>query len=264
MTHLSELLFRATIGALLAAAISFLAYRKGALSRDGALAAGVVGTIAASAGWSWAILLIAFFLSSIALSQIGAHRRAQLVGSILAKSGARDALQVIANGGLFTAAAAASIGSLSALWPTLGIGALAASTADTWATEVGTLLGSEPRSIVSGKRVHPGSSGGVSAAGSTASLGGAAFIAIIALLTDWDTPFHAIVAGGVAGSIADSVLGATVQERYWCEACSAQTEQQVHRCGQRATRAGGIRGVNNDVVNVLCSIVGALVALVMS
>lgn len=264
MTHLPELLVRATIGALLSAAISFLAYRKGALSRHGAFAAALVGMIAVSAGWGWAILLIAFFLSSIALSQVGARRRAQLVDSILAKSGARDAWQVIANGGLFTAAAAASISSPSTLWPTIGIGALAASTADTWATEVGTLLGGEPRSIVSGKRVHPGTSGGISAAGSAASLGGAAFIAVMALLTGWDTPFHAIIAGGVAGAVADSLLGATLQERYWCDACGAQTEQQVHRCGQRARPAGGIRGLNNDVVNVLCSFVGALVALVMS
>lgn len=260
----SEPLFRAIIGALLSGAISVVAYRTRALSRSGAIAAALVGTIAVSAGWSWGILLVAFFLSSTALSTIGAQRKAQLVDPILVKSGPRDAWQVLANGGVFAAAAAAFIVTPSAIWPAVGIGALAASTADTWATEVGTLLGGEPRSIVSGERVPPGTSGGISVAGSAASLGGAVFIAIMAPLTGWDAPFHAIASGGVAGSVADSLLGATAQERYWCDACGAPTEQPVHRCGERARRAGGIRGLNNDVVNLLCSFVGALVALVMS
>lgn len=249
---------------MLSAGIAFLAYRKHALSRSGAVAATLVGTIAVTAGWAWAFLLVAFFISSTALSVVGARRKAQLVDPIVMKTGARDAWQVAANGGLFAAAAAGAIVSPSALWPAIGIGALSASTADTWGTELGTLLGGEPRSIVSGKHVPPGTSGGISLAGSAASLGGAAFIAILALLTGWDAPFHAILTGGVAGTLSDSLLGATVQERYWCDACAVPTEQRVHRCGHRSTRAGGISGLTNDGVNLLCSLVGALVALVMS
>ena len=261
---LAETLFRPVIGALLSAGISFLAYRTRALSRSGAIAATLVGTIAVTAGWSWGILLVAFFVSSIALSTVGARHKARLVEPIMMKTGPRDAWQVMANGGVFAAAAAAAVWSPSALLAAIGVGALAASTADTWGTEVGTLLGGDPRSIVSGKHVPVGTSGGISAAGSAASLGGAVFLAIMALLTGWDTPLHAIVAGGIAGALADSLLGATVQERYWCQACGARTERQIHHCGQRARRAGGISGFNNDGVNVLCSLVGALVALVMA
>ncbi|HEU4747203.1 MAG TPA: DUF92 domain-containing protein [Gemmatimonadaceae bacterium] len=262
--RLPERLITAIIGALLSAAIAVVAYRARALSRSGAIAATLVGITAVSAGWRWGVLLVAFFLSSTALSMIGARRKARLVDAILVKTGPRDAWQVLANGGIFGAAAAASIVSTSPSWSALGIGALAASTADTWATEVGTLLGGEPRSIVSGERVPPGTSGGISVAGSAASLAGAAFIAVLAPLTAWDAPFHAIAAGGVAGALVDSLLGATVQERYRCDACGAPTEQPVHRCGERARHAGGIRGLDNDGVNVLCSLVGALVALVMS
>jgi len=252
------------IGALLSGGIAALAYHTRALSRSGSLAAMVVGTIAVSAGWSWGILLVAFFLSSTALSRIGSQSKAGVADGILMKSGPRDAWQVFANGGVFAAAAAAAILSPSALFPAIGVGALAASTADTWATEVGTLPSGEARSIISGKRVPAGTSGGISVAGTAASLAGAGFVAILAQLTGWGTPFHAIVGAGVAGAVADSLLGAVVQERYRCDKCGLPTEQPVHRCGERARRVGGISGVNNDVVNLLCSGVGALVALVMS
>lgn len=182
----------------------------------------------------------------------------------MAKSGARDGWQVTANGGLFAAAAVASLVSRSPIWFAIAAGALAASAADTWATELGTLLGGEPRSIVSGKRVPAGTSGGISLAGSVAALGGAAFIALMATLAQWPVPIHAVVAGGVAGMLADSLVGATIQERRWCDACGASTERSVHGCGTFTRQAGGIAGIDNDAVNLICSWVGALVTLVMS
>lgn len=240
------------------------ARRVRALSPSGALAATIAGTVTIAAGWGWGILLVAFFLSGTALSRLGARRKAQLVGAIVAKGGERDGWQVMANGGLFTAAAALAFISPSPIWFAIGIGALAASAADTWATELGTLLGGEPRSIVSGERVPVGTSGGISLAGSAAALGGAAFMAIVATLLDWPVPVHAAIAGGVAGAFADSLCGAIVQERRWCDACRAPTERKVHACGTRTRHAGGIAGLDNDAVNLLCSFVGALVALMMS
>ncbi|MDQ3674228.1 MAG: DUF92 domain-containing protein, partial [Gemmatimonadota bacterium] len=180
------------------------------------------------------------------------------------KTGARDAWQVVANGGLFAAAAAAAIVSPSPIWPIIAVGALAAATADTWATEIGTILGGEPRSIVSGRRVPVGASGGITLAGSAAAVAGAAFMAVVAALVDWQTGIAVIVASGVAGAVADSILGALVQERFWCDVCALPTEQSVHRCGTTASRAGGIAGVTNDAVNLFCSSVGALIALSLS
>lgn len=198
------------------------------------------------------------------LSRLGARRKSDIVDAIVAKSGPRDAWQVLANGGLFTAAAAATIVSPSPIWTAIGIGALAASTADTWSTEIGTLLGGEPRSIVSGERVPAGTSGGITLRGSAAAVGGAAFVAIVGALLEWRVPIHVVLASGVAGALGDSLLGALIQERRWCDACRASTERSVHACGTRTTYAGGIAGLDNDVVNLLCSFVGALVALAMS
>ncbi|MEO7822117.1 MAG: DUF92 domain-containing protein [Gemmatimonadaceae bacterium] len=261
---MSEPLIRAIIGALLSAGVAFYALQSRALSRNGAMGAVVSGTIAVAAGWRWGILLMAFFVSGIALSKLGARRKMEIAKGIVAKTGERDGWQVVANGGLFTAAALASLVSPAAVWPAIGIGALAASTADTWATEVGTLFGGEPRSIISGRRVAAGTSGGVTLAGSAASIGGAAFMAIVAALLEWPVSSYVIVVSGAAGALADSIAGALIQERRWCNACSTATEQTVHVCGTRTKRVGGIAGIDNDVVNLLCSFVGALVALLMA
>ncbi len=172
--------------------------------------------------------------------------------------------QVLANGGVFTAAALASIVSPAQVWLAIAIGALAAATADTWATEVGTLFGGDPRSIISGKTVPAGTSGGVTLVGTAAAVGGAAFMAILATLVGWSVPIRVALAAGVAGALADSLAGAMLQERRWCSACRAPTERAVHVCGTRTGRIGGIAGFDNDVVNLLCSFVGALVALLMS
>jgi uncharacterized protein (TIGR00297 family) len=257
-------LLRAIIGALASGGIAFWTLRVGALTRGGALAATLVGTVVVAAGWSWGVLLASFFVSSIALSRMGEPRKAQRVAGIVAKTGARDAWQVLANGGLFAGAAAAAILSPSSVWPAIGIGALSASAADTWGTEIGTLLGGEPRSIVSGRRVAAGASGGITLAGTAGTVGGAGVMALAAALTDWPVGIGVILVSGVVGAMTDSILGAVAQERFWCEACAMPTEQSIHRCGTITSRAGGFAGLNNDVVNLLCSLIGALVALVMS
>jgi uncharacterized protein (TIGR00297 family) len=244
--------------------VALTAYRANTLTESGALAATATGTVAVAAGWSWGILLVAFFVSGIGLSRVGARRKAEMLDAIVAKNRARDVWQVLANGGLYAAAAAASVVSPAPVWMAIGIGALAASAADTWATEVGTLIGGEPRSIVSGKTVPPGTSGGVTLAGSAAALGGAAFMATAAALVGWPVPLYVAIASGIAGAFADSLAGALIQERRWCAACRAPTERPVHVCGTRTGRVGGVAGFDNDVVNLLCSFVGALVALLMS
>lgn len=69
----------------------------------------------------------------------------------------------------------------------------------------------------------------------------------------------AIAAGGVAGSLVDSLVGASVQERLWCPACDASTERRVHSCGTTSVHRGGIRGVDNDIVNLMSTLAGAVV-----
>ena len=230
------------------------------LSNSGAIAGWIVGTLAITAGWSWGVMLLSFFVSASALSKMGERRKAARVGSIVEKGRERDARQVLANGGVFAAAALGQLLVPSPVWHALGAGALAAVAGDTWATEVGTLARTDPISIVSGKRVPAGTSGGVTIIGSAAGVAGALFIGLVATLANWPVAFAAVALGGVAGALADSLLGGTLQARRWCDVCAEATERVVHSCGTTTRPAGGLPGFENDAVNAICSAVGALVA----
>ena len=258
------MLIRAIAGGLIAVAVTLVAHRTRALTTSGALCAAVVGTIALAAGWSWGLLLLSFFVSSSALSKLGQQEKAEVAGAMIQQGGERNARQVLANGGVYALSAIGYLMFPSPLWYATAIGALAASAADTWATEIGTLFGGRPISITSGKAVPPGTSGGVTFVGTIAAVAGAAFIAAGASLANWPVPFAAVALGGIAGAQADSLLGATLQARRWCEVCAKSTERPVHSCGAPTRHAGGVAGFDNDAVNVACSCVGALVALLVS
>ena len=255
---------RALAGFLLAGALALGARATRSLSPSGAIAALAVGTASTIAGWSWAIVLIAFFLTSSALSKFRRAAREARVAGIVEKSDERDAVQVLANGGIFATAALVSVVTGQPLLATAALGALAAAAADTWATEVGTLAGGVPRSVITLDPLPPGTSGGVTTAGTVASFGGAVLVAAVAHLTGAGRAPAAVVLGGIAGSVADSLLGAVVQERRWCDHCAKATEQRVHQCGTPTRVVGGIAGVRNDVVNVACTVVGAIVAALIA
>jgi len=225
--------------------------------------AALVGTIAVAAGWDWALVLAVYFASSSVLSRLGADRKARRTKSIVAKSGPRDGRQVFVNGGVFTAAAALALlmPHPAFLWRAVAAGALAASAADTWATEIGTWIGGTPRSAWNWRRVAPGTSGGMTTAGTIAMLFGAAIIAIMVYVMKWGRG-HAIAAaiGGLSGAVADTVIGATLQERRRCLGCGEHTERVVHSCGSRTRVERGIPGFGNDAVNFIATVVGGSIA----
>ena len=258
------MLQRVLAGLALATLVSLTARHFRALTSSGVVAATVAGTLAVLAGWDWALLLIAYFATSSALSRFGRATKERRTASMVAKHGPRDAWQVAANGGVFALSALAMRIHPESHWMALGAGSLAASAADTWATELGTLYGGSPRSILTWRVVPVGTSGGVSAIGSLAGVSGGGFIAVLVLVFGWIPPIAAAVAiGGVAGAVADSVLGATVQSRRWCDACNRRTERAVHDCGGATRAVGGIRWIDNDMVNFLSGAIGGVLAAIL-
>ena len=259
---------RVLAGLLVAGTVALAARRAHALSFGGATAAVVVGSFAVAAGWAWGALLIAYFVASIALSRLRVAEKAQRTGDVVAKGGARDAFQVAANGGLFAVAAlaAAALTPASAaerLLTAAALGALAASTADTWATEIGSLATRPPRSILTWRPVAPGTSGGVNLIGILAMVAGAGFIAFGGRALAIEVPVVAVVLGGFLGAIADSVVGATLQDRRWCDTCEKSTERLIHGCGTPTRHAGGITMVDNDLVNLIATFAGAAIAALL-
>jgi len=250
---------------VIAGVITHAARRQRSLSPSGVAAAFVTGVICTAAGYSWGVLLVALFISANALSRYRRSTKLVRVGDMVEKGGERDAWQVAANGGVFAAAAIAALIHPSPIWLPVAAGAIAASTADTWATEVGILADRPPRLITTREAVRAGTSGGVTWTGTLAGLAGAACIATLALLLGWGSRSAlAAVAGGIAGSLVDSVVGATLQRRRWCDHCGQPTERLLHNCGTTTRPNGGIRWGGNDVVNVIGSATGAVVGLALA
>jgi uncharacterized protein (TIGR00297 family) len=252
------------VGALLALVIAGGSYVVRFLTLSGAVATFILGVIVfGSGGWAWAVPIVMFFFLSSLLSRYRRSQKARFDSSF-EKSDRRDAGQVIANGGI-----PGAVLILSLLYPMhdfypLYLGALAAATADTWGTEIGVLTKGKTRSAVTWKPVEPGTSGGISETGTLAGAIGALVIAFSGYLwySDMKTAVVVVLAG-MLGSYVDSVVGATLQAQYRCSVCGKGTERTVH-CNKPATLVSGQRWVNNDVVNSICSLIGALTAGVLS
>ena len=251
------------LGVAFGVVIAGLAWKAGALSRSGAIAAAISGgLIFGLGGLDWAILLLLFFISSSLLSHAFGRRKAAL-SEKFSKGHRRDWGQVLANGGL--GAGLVVLGAISqepGLWWAAFIGTMAAVNADTWATELGVLSPTAPRLVTTGEMVEKGTSGGVTILGSLASLAGAALIglAAAALRPEMGIGLTVTMAlgGGMLGSLVDSVLGATLQAIYFCPACQKETERHpTHTCGTATQQVRGLSWLNNDWVNFLCALCGA-------
>ena len=249
---------RVMVGVALAILVASLARRAGFLSTRGAFAAAITGMLALAAGWSWGALLVVYFVSASIASHIGRRVKEQRTASIVAKGGARDAVQVLANGAGFIVAAAGSLVWPDERWLALAVGSLAA-------TELGTLAGGAPRLIVGGRRVPAGTSGGITLVGTVSALAGATFIALVAAALRIPPKVCVAAAiGGIAGAMLDSLLGATLQARRWCDACNLATERRIHTCGTTTRHDRGMRWVDNDAVNFISSSSGGLLAALVA
>lgn len=262
---------RLPLGVVFAGGVAAFGWRRRLLTPSGALAAVACGaTVTAGGGWGWAGALVAFFLSGSALSRLKGERKAAL-DDVWEKGSRRDAGQVWANGGVGMVAALAQAHSPSPAAAAVYFGSLATSAADTWATELGVLASAPPRRLTDGRPVARGTSGGVTALGLLASVAGAALIGGIAGLSERGPrrlrarlrQAATITFAGAAGALFDSLLGATVQAAYRCPRCGQPTERRVHRCGQATVLVRGWRWLDNDAVNFVAALAGALVALAL-
>jgi uncharacterized protein (TIGR00297 family) len=255
------------IGFLLGALIGFASLKAHALSLSGALAATLTGGLTFGLGGvPWAVLLLTFFVTSSALSRVFVRQKATL-NEKFAKGSQRDWGQVLANGG-FGALLAVIYGFFpQSNWVWIAFaGAMAAVNSDTWSTELGVLSAIPPRLVSTGKVVERGTSGGITPLGTLSALAGSALVGILAAAFSSGNRFWGmwgiVSLGGLAGSLFDSFLGATVQGIYYCPACQKETERHpCHLCGTETRHVRGWRWLNNDLVNFACSLMGALVSL---
>jgi uncharacterized protein (TIGR00297 family) len=243
----------------LASLVAGAGWQRGALTADGAVAATAVGAATFGAGGLDAGLgLIVFFVTGSALS-----RRRPVPGEVTASKGhRRDAAQVLANGGVAALAAQlAARGHHRARGAV--VGSLAAAAADTWASEIGVRSPMPPRSIVTGEVVLPGTSGGTTPLGWAAAAAGALAVGATMCAVGrqpraWGSTLARSIVGGLIGTLADSLAGATIQAAYMCDVCCVQAESPGLHCGQPRHLIRGQAWVTNDVVNLIGTAAGGL------
>ena len=251
------------LGFLICAGIAYWAFMRNALTPGGALAAVAVGTTIFGLGGAVPGLgLLAFFLSSTALSRYRRGEKEKLTHGVVEKGDSRDAVQVLANGGPAALYCVAFALTGQTTFYVAALAALAAANADTWATEIGLLSPTAPRDVLTFDEVPAGTSGAVSSTGLVGTAAGALFIGLLALFDVKDGGIGnmlIIAVGGIAGGFGDSLLGATIQERRQCLDCGATTEQLRHSCDGETVCVAGISGIGNDAVNAIATAWGGAI-----
>lgn len=258
------------LGIVLSGIISGLAYWKRSLTLGGAVAASIVGTtIYALGSLFWFGLLLSFFISSSLLSHFKKGNKKE-ADDLFAKTGCRDAMQVFANGGLGMIFVLLAFGAADPFPYMAGyLGIMATVNADTWGTEIGVLSTHKPRHILTWKSIERGTSGGISALGTTGTVCGAAFIGACAAVFLWieGYPFELFwiligLVSGVLGAFLDSVMGATVQQMFYCNQCRKETEKHEH-CQHPTQLIRGYSVCTNDMVNAISSLTAGGVAWII-
>ncbi len=257
------MIYSLLLGLFFASVVAFISYKVKFLTFDGAIATFVLaGVIFGLGGLKWSVPILSFFILSSLLSKLRKNINEE-VETYFEKTGVRDAMQVIANGGLGGILVIINSFYYNELFYLIYLSTLAAVCADTWATEIGTWRKTATYNILNLKPITQGVSGGISLRGTFGAFMGAVVIAISGL--PWINfnivPYiFIIVLSGVAGSIFDSFLGATIQAQYKCNTCNKVTEKIFH-CGQKSIHFRGYDWLNNDAVNLFSGVAGALVIL---
>lgn len=272
MTFLPASTLQLVLGVIFALAAALIGWRLHWLSAGGALASFLLGAVVFGLGGvPWAAVLLTFFITSSALSKFFKQRKTN-PEKFYSKGTQRDAGQVFANGGLAGFLVVAHVFFPDSWLPWMGfVAAFAAANADTWATELGVLSRRKPRLITSGREVEAGTSGGITLTGILAALAGSGVVVLVSWLV-WPgdlTPVQGgqiciLILAGLAGSLVDSWLGATLQAIYYCPACKKETEKHPnHYCGAQTTPLRGWVWLDNDWVNIFCTATGAVLTVLL-
>jgi uncharacterized protein (TIGR00297 family) len=221
---------------LVTGAFASLAYALGMISPSGALGGLLVGaTIYASLGPRGFAVLALFVIGGSLLTRFGYGRKAR-AGAAQEHGGRRSARNALANCAVATLCAIlAATGSEP--FAAAFVASLGAAFADTAESEIGQLFSRTPRLISTLQKVPPGTDGAVSFPGTLAGAGAAVLTAVLGLtLGMLETPASALLVAIAAflGTLADSLIGAL------------------------SPRAG------NELTNLLCSLVAALLALILA
>jgi len=193
--------------------VSVLLFRTGILTKKGSIGAHLLGIyLFGVLGLEWAIPVAFFFISSVVFTKINGLVNRKSQGTVR-----RNINQVLAN--IFAGLVASILYLVSSqqIFIYLFITAIAAVTADTWASEIGPVFHRKCFSLSGWRVAASGVSGGISFAGTLAAFSGSFLVALLAfavLFPDMDLLKVLFLAlAGFLASFVDSALGAFVEPR---------------------------------------------------
>jgi uncharacterized protein (TIGR00297 family) len=222
---------------LVTGAFAALAYALGMINRSGAVGGLLVGTmIYASLGPRGFAILALFVIGGSLLTRLGYASKAR-TGTAQEHGGRRSARNALANCAVATFCAILAAVTGAGPFIAAFVASLGAAFADTAESEIGQLLSRTPRLITTLQRVPPGTDGAVSFPGTLAGVGAAGLTAALGLVLGMlETPAGLLLVSTAAflGTIVDSLIGAL------------------------SPRAG------NELTNVLCTLVAALLAIIFA
>jgi uncharacterized protein (TIGR00297 family) len=222
---------------LVTGAFAALAYVLGMISASGALGGLLVGTwIYASLGPRGFAILALFVIGGSLLTRVGYASKAR-AGTAQEHGGRRGARNALANCAVATSCAVFAAITGSNPFVAAFVASLGAAFADTAESEIGQLFGRTPRLITTFQRVPPGTDGAISLPGTLAGVGAAGLTGALGLalgMLETQTAALLVATAAFLGTIADSLIGAV------------------------SSRAG------NELTNVLCTLVAALLALIFA
>lgn len=253
------------LGMLIAAVVAFISFRVRFLTKSGSIATFVLaGFIFGLGGIKWSVPIMTFFILSSILSKLRKKKNEE-VEMYFEKSGVRDHMQVMANGGLGGILVIINAFNPDPFFYLIYISTLSAVCADTWATEIGTWKKAATYNVITWKPVEQGVSGGISIRGTIGAALGSFAIALSGIL--WINQNYVqyvllVICAGLIGSIFDSILGATIQAQNKCSVCNKITEKNIH-CGVESNHYVGYEWINNDMVNFFSGLAGAVVIIIL-
>ncbi len=267
----------ASAGIAIPATILVLGVRQGTLKPLSAAGAGLITAVVTYlCGWRWGVALDAYLLGVAAWVPFRRHTKAEACdrpGGLALLPPA--ALLAPLTWPALIAIAEAALGGAEASF-VLFLGALAASSADLWASEIGVLNNQPPRDLVRGAQMPAGAAGAVSPLGLVAATAGGwaiglaglgvhllpALIAARPASSQWGLLPLICTCAGLMGAMADSILGGIAQAVYYCPRCERFTDRPIHHCGTPTHKVRGWRHLTNPRVDLIASMVGGAVALV--
>ena len=278
----------AVSGLLVMTVVGALAYKLNFVDISGLISAFVVGFTIWYTGGVVPFIIILFFFMSAGLATKMKYKEKAKQNLAQEGKGKRSWLNVFGSGiipmifsvGMYLTSLSPDLA--AANWPFLMfggyIGAVATTSADTLASEVGVFSKSKPRLITNLRRKVPrGTIGAVSLLGEGVALFAGLFIGVLALIVEIVAPgFVPFVTTteqlivlvplsmltAFIGCNLDSVFGAVLQNRFVCEICGAVTDKEFH-CKYETKNVGGFKQFTNMHVNLGSSGMGATLGIIL-